>query len=106
MWSFIWFGPLFARQAGGSESPHVLQVPSRESSHGRELFALVLREPVHHLAAPSLFLLARQDLPTDSPVEEHQFAIDREHGAQLGWAESDPLLDPGKKAGVARARWA
>ena len=38
--------------------------------------SLAARQPVDDLRSPALLPLACQDIPTDLPVEQHEFVID------------------------------
>jgi hypothetical protein len=60
--------------------------------------AQVDRQAVDHLRAPAVFLLARQDIPADLPVEQHQFAVHGERCADLG--VSNALLQIAQKLRV------
>ena len=60
------------------ERPHVLEVRRREPCHVRELPAEIGGETVDDLGAPSLSVLALEDLVPDLPVELDQLAVDRE----------------------------
>ena len=47
-----------------------------------------LRQPLNHLGAPALLRLPGQDVAANLPVEQHQFAVNRQRGGLLGTVDS------------------
>ena len=41
-------------------------------------------ELINNLGSPALLLLPLQDVAADLPIQQHQFAVDRKGGAELG----------------------
>jgi hypothetical protein len=52
--------------------------------HVREGRAQVVRQTLDDFGAPALLGLALQDVPTDLPIQRHQFAVDRQSRPLLG----------------------
>lgn len=73
------------------ESPHIKQVCARKAFHFRKLAAQVFREPLDDFRAPAHLLLLLQNLAPRLPVEQDEFAVDRERGAKLRL--TDPRLE-------------
>ena len=84
---------------GLGKGAHVHQVGARKALHVREGRAQVMRQPVDHLRAPALGVLARQDVAANLPVQPDQLAIDHQRGALLGGV--DAALQVGQPVGVA-----
>ena len=49
-----------------------------------------MSQPVDHLGSPPFRLLPGENVSADTPIEQHEFPIDRQSGAHLRAA--DPLL--------------
>jgi hypothetical protein len=73
---------IFAISPGGGKLAHVVDVAARQPCHLRELGTEVGGETVDDLGAPTLVLLAREDLPADTPVELDQLLVDGKRGTQ------------------------
>jgi len=63
---------------------------------------MIVRQPLDHLGAPALAALALQDVAAYLPVQQHQFAVDRQRGALLG--AMDAGFELGQPVGIARWR--
>jgi hypothetical protein len=59
------------------EGPHIEEVGPGEALRALELGAQVERQPIDHLGAPSVALLALQNVTADAPIEPDQLSIDR-----------------------------
>jgi hypothetical protein len=68
------------------------QVPGREPRDTWESTAEILGETLDHRGAPSLPLLAKDDVLSHLPVEVKHLAIDRERGPGLSLEDADPDL--------------
>ncbi len=66
------------------KSAHVHQVGPRKPFHRRKGQTQIVLQPLDHLRAPALIRLPRQDVPSDLPVQQHQFAVNRQRGTLLG----------------------
>jgi hypothetical protein len=73
----------------------VVEVRAREAGHLWEVTTEVRCQSIDDLGAPSLTLLAVEDLVPDLPVELDQLAVDREH--RTSTRSLDPRLDLGKE---------
>ena len=73
----------------------VAEVRAREAGHLWEVTTEVRCQSIDDLGAPSLTLLAVEDLVPDLPVELDQLAVDREHRTSPG--RRDPGLDLGEE---------
>lgn len=64
------------------EGAHVVKVPPAEPAHLGERHAQVGGEPIDHLRAVGLGVLAIEDQPTEPPVELDQLSVDRKRGSR------------------------
>ena len=69
---------------GLGHGAHVFEITRRKAFHLREGVAQIVGQPVDDLGAPSLACLPGQDIAADLPVEQHQFAVDRQRRPLLG----------------------
>ncbi len=81
------------------EEPHVLEVARRPAAHVREGGLQVARQAVDHLRAPTLGLLALQDVAPDAVIDLHQLGIDSQCRALPGMG--DLTLELGQPFGIA-----
>jgi hypothetical protein len=65
------------RGPGVREAAHVVEIRARKAGHLRKLASEVRRQAVDDFGAPSLPVLALEDLMLDLPVEPDQLAVDR-----------------------------
>src|SRR5271170_1371842 len=78
----------FVRPRRG-EGPHVLQRTQAETFDPGELVLEIVSQPVDHPGPPPLASLPSENVATDRPVEQHQFAVDGQRGPHLGSANPD-----------------
>jgi len=81
-----------------SEGAHVLQVARRKTLHVQKGIAQVLRQPFDDLGAPAYAALPIEDVAADLPVQQHQFAVDRQRRPLLGGVDAG--LQLGEPSGV------
>lgn len=67
-----------------SKGAHVFEVSCRKSRHFREITPKVLGESIDGAAAPSLNVLACQDLAADAPVEQNEFSVNSNSCLEAG----------------------
>ena len=84
------------------ETPHILEVAGREAFHVGKLVLQVRRQAIDHLSAPAFPRLPIEDVAADLPIEQDQFSVNGERGAQL--RRLNPALQVCKELRVAVVR--
>jgi hypothetical protein len=64
------------------EDPHIFQVPRGEAAHVRKIPAQVAGQTISHSCPPTLRGLPNQDIAADLPIQQDQFLVDADSGAQ------------------------
>jgi hypothetical protein len=70
------------------QSTHVLEASRAEALDARKLILEIMGKPVDNPGTPTLGSLPGEDIPANRPIKEHQLAIDRERGTNLGGTDA------------------
>lgn len=87
------------------EATHVLQVARREALQIGKLALEVCGQTIDDLSALGFFGLSIEDVAANLPIQEHQLAVRRECGAQLGRLNTALQLGEELRVSVGRGRF-
>jgi hypothetical protein len=73
---------------GLGQGTHVLEASGAEALDARKLILEIMGKPVDNPGTPTLGSLPGEDIPANRPIKEHQLAIDRERGTNLGGTDA------------------
>jgi hypothetical protein len=66
-----------------SKCSHIFEVSRAKPSHARKGFEEVMSQPVYYLCSPPFRLLTAKNVSADAPIEQYEFPIDGQTGAQV-----------------------